>query len=490
MDNSLGQIIAALMASSSRGPQVTPMGAAPSMGGGGRGPSARKGSGLNLSMPAQPQQPLTKFNDMPIASPAGMSGDPNQPQMAGPTTGGGAMGMVMDEPVDTTPLAVQLYEARAEVHQLERPRGIRESWRAGKELPAARRRLAQAELNVQEYNKAQGAIQHQRAVQTIAAEAESLWGPEEAMRITQIAYSNPDQIGPISEKMMETRRVRDERIAGYVREDYKESFDSAEMMNALQNAYPDADPAVLSGLAQTDSSFKELSDWLDKSREGEAEDLKSVQRNIDQNQTQQLITQQVSAIRKNMEESMTPTTGFGGAVVRKFSRMLDEPTGEGEIGLFESFMPAGEVARRNEVIKNNIGLAAINNMRQFSPSGGALGNVSNFEVRMVQNVKDALDPTRDAEEYMTALDTVEMIQKRSAYLSRHGEDMMARAIELGKKPETFIMDQLNSQFPIDEAFTKGILDEETGWDGLSTAPPMQQAPATQSGWSITPVSGG
>ncbi len=52
--------------------------------------------------------------------------------------------------------------------------------------------------------------------------------------------------------------------------------------------------------------------------------------------------------------------------------------------------PGNEVARYLGTVEAHIGLDALNNMRQQSPTGGALGNVSNFEVQTLQAIMGSL----------------------------------------------------------------------------------------------------
>lgn len=55
---------------------------------------------------------------------------------------------------------------------------------------------------------------------------------------------------------------------------------------------------------------------------------------------------------------------------------------------------ANDFERRLDAIKSQIGFAILNDMRQMSPTGGALGNVSNFEVETLQRNIDTLDVTQ------------------------------------------------------------------------------------------------
>lgn len=64
------------------------------------------------------------------------------------------------------------------------------------------------------------------------------------------------------------------------------------------------------------------------------------------------------------------------------------------------------LARDIETIKANIGFKELNDMRQASPTGGALGNVSNVELDFLQAVITNLDQAQDAKRLRTNLEQV------------------------------------------------------------------------------------
>jgi hypothetical protein len=55
---------------------------------------------------------------------------------------------------------------------------------------------------------------------------------------------------------------------------------------------------------------------------------------------------------------------------------------------------AADVQAKLHTLKNQVGLAVIQAMREASKTGGALGNVSNFELQSVQNALAPLDPSQ------------------------------------------------------------------------------------------------
>lgn len=72
--------------------------------------------------------------------------------------------------------------------------------------------------------------------------------------------------------------------------------------------------------------------------------------------------------------------------------------------------PAYKLARTMDTIKANIGFDKLQALRNSSPSGGALGQVSNFEEQLLQSVSGSLDQGQDAATVMANL------QKMKSYL--------------------------------------------------------------------------
>ena len=183
---------------------------------------------------------------------------------------------------------------------------------------------------------------------------------------------------------------------------------------------------------------------------------KKIDRRLDTLQKASQVTKHVSNIRDTVKnQGFIKGTGGGGQAIRMISDFLDPPKKEGDTNRFR-WTDAGEIDAQLEPIKTIIGLQTIGQMRQMSESGGALGNVSNFEVRMVQASIDALDPNRGEEYFLRALDNVDMAFKRAGYLIQNMEDLRAKARELGVDEARFVQDQLNKKFPINAEFMEQI----------------------------------
>jgi len=91
----------------------------------------------------------------------------------------------------------------------------------------------------------------------------------------------------------------------------------------------------------------------------------------------------------------TPTTGLIGGVLSN----IDSTS-------------AGALKNRLETIKSNIGMDKLQSMREASPTGGALGQVSNFENRLLQAVFGSLEQSQTAADLQYNLNRVAQIYSR------------------------------------------------------------------------------
>jgi hypothetical protein len=99
------------------------------------------------------------------------------------------------------------------------------------------------------------------------------------------------------------------------------------------------------------------------------------------------VLQEIEEIRP-LTEGMT-ATGVPGAIV-------------GMIPGTDAF----NLRRKAEMVKANLSFDALRQMRESSPTGGALGQVSDFENRMLQSTIASLDPNMDEPELKKSLDKV------------------------------------------------------------------------------------
>lgn len=110
----------------------------------------------------------------------------------------------------------------------------------------------------------------------------------------------------------------------------------------------------------------------------------------------------------------------GGDVIMTAAKRAREAAGDRQLGSFgqsvigsiNPYSDAAEVQRQVDVLKSNATIEALNAMRQQSPTGGALGNVTEGEGKMLAAKAGALDPSspnfeRDLADYTrTLLQTV------------------------------------------------------------------------------------
>ena len=103
-----------------------------------------------------------------------------------------------------------------------------------------------------------------------------------------------------------------------------------------------------------------------------------------------LVTNHADAIRKTMKKSRLPTTGLGGSL------LADLPG-----------TSAHDMQNRLSTIKALVGFNQLNEMRANSPTGGALGNVTEKELKFLQSVIGSLEQSQTKDQFLENLKTVE-----------------------------------------------------------------------------------
>jgi len=133
---------------------------------------------------------------------------------------------------------------------------------------------------------------------------------------------------------------------------------------------------------------------------------------------------------------------------------------------------AGVLARYLETIKANVGFRALQEMRDNSPTGGALGNVSELELKQLNAVKGSLEIRTTAEQLLETLDTVETSTRR-ALLNlemRIADQDQIYGYESPKSDETILnngqptIDPQNPPPPVDDEELQA-LDKMFGLEG-------------------------
>ncbi len=114
----------------------------------------------------------------------------------------------------------------------------------------------------------------------------------------------------------------------------------------------------------------------------------------------------------------------------------------GAIGVLSRAVPgtaAADMARTLDTIKSNVGFDKLQAMRDASPTGGALGQVSEFENKLLQSVMGSLEQSQSGEQFVYNLrrlkDTItQMREQRKAALEADRSRASQRPVSPGAKP--------------------------------------------------------
>lgn len=134
----------------------------------------------------------------------------------------------------------------------------------------------------------------------------------------------------------------------------------------------------------------ELADLEDKA--DKAQEIKGTAASI--------VTDEIALARELIQGQtmLSPATGVSGGMVASLP--------------FAESTRAGALGERLNTIKANIGFDKLQSMRDASPTGGALGQVSEFENRLLQAVFGSLVLSQRAEDLLYNLDRIEQIYNR------------------------------------------------------------------------------
>lgn len=113
--------------------------------------------------------------------------------------------------------------------------------------------------------------------------------------------------------------------------------------------------------------------------------------------SQALVLDEIQAAKKLIKDDswLSPRTGLSGKIMSNFDNTR-----------------AGALKNRLETIKANIGFDRLQAMREASPTGGALGPVSDFENRLLQAVMGSLEQAQAAPDIAYNLERLERIYNR------------------------------------------------------------------------------
>ena len=120
----------------------------------------------------------------------------------------------------------------------------------------------------------------------------------------------------------------------------------------------------------------------------EAEERRQLQAEIRQLQ-HKIVTEDIDAALEIIKNSILPAAGAGAGTLAQIGGT-----------------PARDVQALLDTIKANIGFNELNRMRQASPTGGALGNVTERELAFLQSVQGSLDQGQTPQQLMRNLNRV------------------------------------------------------------------------------------
>lgn len=163
-------------------------------------------------------------------------------------------------------------------------------------------------------------------------------------------------------------------------------------------------------MAQYNLDRMRLGADLGAKQDAQAEKASKVQRSLEgQYQRQQLVTQDIARARALVDGS---TTGFLGNVLRNVGGT-----------------PAADLAALVDTIGANIGFKELQDMRDNSPTGGALGQVTERELALLQAVVGSLKQSQSEMQFRQNLDRLEqqyrdsMTRIAQAYQADYGVPM-------------------------------------------------------------------
>lgn len=137
--------------------------------------------------------------------------------------------------------------------------------------------------------------------------------------------------------------------------------------------------------------------------EAEESEAKEALRGAQESRSAGVVLENVQAVKDKLESSLLPVTGMGGSVLKQIPGTN-----------------AYDVSGLVKTIRGNIGFDRLQQMRDASPTGGALGQVAVQELEMLQSVLGNLDQAQSEEQFLANLNRVESIysdimRKAAAY---------------------------------------------------------------------------
>lgn len=162
------------------------------------------------------------------------------------------------------------------------------------------------------------------------------------------------------------------------------------------------------------------------------------------------------------------------AISGEYKLPFDVSTTTGLVGSLLSSVPGSEahnVGLRLETIRSNIGFDKLQSMRKESPTGGAVGQVSNFENRLMQAVYGSLAQSQNDEELLYNLGRVEEIYTRIIHEGIPDDEASAMLQQINQEQDGRVDNALPPSFVnnptiIQSAESGGVTLQEI-WNNLT-----------------------
>ena len=153
-------------------------------------------------------------------------------------------------------------------------------------------------------------------------------------------------------------------------------------------------------------------------------------------------TTQNEAERANRQQTQTDIITTAAGEARKLANEWFTTGTPGRLAANLSESDAAELRRQTAVLTSNATIENLNQMRQQSPTGGALGNVTEKEGAMLAAASGALDPNAGREAYMKALDNYERTLLRVVHGPKVGDAIFEQTREAeSNKPVSEMSDE-------------------------------------------------
>lgn len=146
------------------------------------------------------------------------------------------------------------------------------------------------------------------------------------------------------------------------------------------------------GLPPDEAIRKAVEDYKSSGSSGTAEGKLDVKLEERMPKSESMI-KDMRASTENLTQFFTQARNLAGGLTTGFGANLAGIKGT----------PAYDLARVVDTIKSNVGFDKLQKMRDESPTGSALGRVTNFEMQTLQNVVASLDPGQSTEQFLQHL---------------------------------------------------------------------------------------